>query len=405
MIRQILFSFAIAILETICSNTEIDKLLAPRQLADVAPARPAAAGASGAVKCNQEMMISYGLTGLSAPAPALHAYCPMITENCCSPEDVQTSMTMWNTEYRPRVERYYEVYLYSVKYLLGFSQEGALLAKDYANSQTSNCKKAAVDYGKMNLNPKVTSEIFKAFVLSLQKMGDVRRGFYCNMCDARLQKQLADYWAIVNIFYRDRIYYSQDFCKKLVEATIRASYYTVFYLKRYAENMAIMINCKSGNTTKLEFSIDFWTKQQVKNCYYFKNKYFFFFCERYCEKFHLVKPSDILDGNIKQLRKFVEHIKDTRKKVFYYPTNNILMDGLTYEESYLEDYFEEASKMEVFITSTMDQVKLDKFKTDVVYTGGMDPFESVDKSGYALVLARVGLFALWALALAMLAVV
>lgn len=39
---------------------------------------------SGNLSCNQEMMTSYGLSGLSKPEISRHMYCPSITKNCCS---------------------------------------------------------------------------------------------------------------------------------------------------------------------------------------------------------------------------------------------------------------------------------------------------------------------------------
>ena len=218
-------------------------------------------------------------------------------------------------------------------------------------------------------------------------MGDIRRGFYCILCDAKTQERLKDFWASTNLFYRDRIYFSKEFCRKLVEHTIRASYFTVFYLKRFAENMSKLISCKTGDSTQLEYEIPFWTKQQVKNCFYFKNRYFFFFCERYCQKFHLTKANAIFDGDLGELRKFVELLMKTRHETFYYPNNNILMDGVGFEEDFLRYQYENVFKDTVFFRPSTKQVMLDTFKTDVVYYGGMDPWESVENSLYQLVLA------------------
>ena len=140
------------------------------------------------------------------------------------------------------------------------------------------------------------------------------------------------------------------------------------------------------------YDIPFWTRQQVKNCFFFKNKYFFFFCENYCEKFHLTKASDILDGDLPNLKKFVDHIAKYRNDVFYYPSNNILMDGITYEENFMIQMYPEVLRDTVFFRAGSEQqVMLDKFKTDVVYTGGMDPFESAENSKYELVLASAPL--------------
>ena len=149
-------------------------------------------------------------------------------------------------------------------------------------------------------------------------MSDLRRGFFCILCDARTQSKLADFSASTNLFYQDRIYFSKEFCRKLVDHTIRASYYT--------ENLAI---------TKLVYEIAYCTCQQLKNCFFFKNKYFFFFCENYGERLRLTKPVDFMAGALINLKKFVGHISKYRANVFYYPSINLLMDGMTNEESFM----------------------------------------------------------------------
>jgi hypothetical protein len=342
--------------------------------------------------CNQELMISYGLQGLTKPAAQNHQYCPGVLQNCCTPSDEKSTMYFWTTDSKNKIERYYEIYLYSLKYILGFTSEGLSLAKDYEKSPKIECKQASADYLSMNLNPKLTLEMYNTYVTSLASMGDVRRGFYCTLCDARTQSQLRDFWALTNLFYNDRIYLSQQFCVKLVDATIRASYFTVNYLKRYAENLTTLMNCKSGATEKIIYDIPFWTTQQVKNCFLFKTKYFFFFCENYCERFHLTKASDILDGDLVNLKKFVDYIAKYRNDVFYNPSNNLLMDGMTYEEEYMQKMYPDVIADTVFFKAgSQQQVVLDKFQTDVVYDGGMDPYEPAVNSKYELILARAGL--------------
>jgi hypothetical protein len=342
--------------------------------------------------CNHEMMTSYGLRGHAKPVTQPHRYCPGVVQNCCDADDEESTMYYWVTDSKNKIERYYEVYLYSLKYILGFSEEGFLLARDFEKSPKSDCKNAAAEYISMNLNTKLTLEMYNTYVTSLAEMGNVRRGFFCTLCDARTQSQLRDFWASTNLFYDDRIYFSKEFCRKLVDSTIRASYFTVNYLKRYSENLTTLMNCKSGNAQKVTYEIPFWTRQQVKNCFFFKNKYFFFFCENYCERFHFTKASDILDGDLENLKKFVEHIAKFRNEVFYNPTNNVLMDGMTFEESYIIEMYPEVLRDTVFFKAgTQQQVQLDKFKTDVVYFGGMDPFLAGESSKYELVLASASL--------------
>ena len=153
--------------------------------------------------------------------------------------------------------------------------------------------------------------------------------------------------------------------------------------------MATLINCKVNNSTKLEYDIPVSLAQQIKNCYYFKNKYFFYFCEKYCEKFHLTKASEVFDGDLVQLKKFVDHMILYRRIALNYPNNNLLIDGIRYEESYLNDYYDEVLKDLVFIRPQMQQVMLDKIKTDVVFWGGEDPYLSVKDNLYPFLYGHV----------------
>lgn len=336
------------------------------------------------IQCNQEMLISYGMQGYSKAEIQTHPYCPKISENCCTKEDAIKSKNLWNNQFKFYIERYYETYLYSLKYVLGFSAEAYLLARDFENSNNIECKNKAVDLIAMNLNPKTTKVIYDEISTAVRGISNMRRGFYCVLCNAKTQEKLQDFWSSTNRFNKDRIYMSKSFCEKLVEGGIQAAFYTVYYLKRYLDDISTLINCKTKNSITIEFEIPVETRQQIKNCYYFRHRYFFFFCEKFCEYFHLTKASGAFDGDIQEIKKFVDHIMINRHEAFHYPNNNLLTDGVNFEEDILKFNYGEVFKDLVFFRPTTQQVMLDKFKTDVVYYGGMDPWESIEDNKYLL---------------------
>lgn len=337
--------------------------------------------------CNQEMMLSYGLSGQSSPSPDPHQYCPSITSNCCTNQDEISSMYMWTTDSRPRVEVFYEVYLYMVKYILGFSAEGALLAKDFSTSSNDDCKAAATEFTDLSLNPKLTSIIYGSYADSFGAMGNIRSGFYCILCDALTQQALQDFWSVTNLFYSDRIYFSSEFCVTLVDKTIQSSYFAATFLKTYTTSLAKLMQCKNGSPGVLKFEMSFLTVQQVKNCFFFKNKYFFFYCEFYCQRFDLVSKSDILESDYDQLKTFFVYIRDNKSNTFYNPNNNVLSAG-AYEEKYVTDNLSYASGIKVFFpAASSHSVDLSKYSTDIVYTGGMNPWISVTKGLYPLAIS------------------
>lgn len=336
--------------------------------------------------CNRDLMFSYGMEGYKNPTIDPHAYCPMITQNCCTPTDATNSIQIWNTQLKPNIERYYEVYIHAIKYILGFSQEVLNLAKEFQESSETKCKNAAEDYINLDLTPKITMDVFKAISISLERVAEIRKGFYCIICDGRTHQKLSEYWSSSSAFNQNKLFLSKAFCEKLVEHTISASYFTIHYLKRLADNMGTLMNCKTGNSTHIEYEIPRWTQDQIKNCYFFRNKYFFFFCENYCEKFHLTKSTPVFDGDIGELQKYVVHIMENRHSAFKYSSNNILMDGVGATEELLRANGVKIRKDTVFIRPAAQKVMLEQYPSDVVYYGGVNPWESAEKALYQLVI-------------------
>lgn len=71
-----------------------------------------------------------------------------------------------------------------MKYILGYSVEGQNLADDFINSEKESCREAAEGFKSLNLNPNITKDIYRTFANALSKLADLRKGFYCIVCDA-----------------------------------------------------------------------------------------------------------------------------------------------------------------------------------------------------------------------------
>ena len=98
------------------------------------------------------------------------------------------------------------------------------------------------------------------------------------------------------------------------------------------------------------------------------------------------KADGLFDGELVQLKKFVDLIMKTKHEVFDYPNNNVLMWTVTYEEDLLKKNYEIVFNESIFFKSS-NNVKLDNFVTDVVYWGGMDPWSSCEQSLYEIAIA------------------
>ena len=123
--------------------------------------------------------------------------------------------------------------------------------------------------------------------------------------------------------------------------------------------MVKLINCRLNQQEDLEFDISTELKQEVKNCYYMRNKFFFYFCEKYCEHFQLVSPTDLFDGNLAGLKKVVDYMIPRVEKAFDYPQNNILTDGVEYETSVLRMNWKVVFNEKVFFRPVQQNNLLD----------------------------------------------
>lgn len=343
--------------------------------------------ASPELSCNYEIMRSFGFSGHPTPKTTPHRYCPAIADNCCTDEDAEASATIWNTDIRFRIERYYQIFHYATKYLFGYTPEGFLLAREFSVLPNLKCKQAANDYLSMNLNPAITQHIFRRINYALSQVADIRRGFFCSICDARVQTYFRDFFATTNLQTFAKLYYSKEFCLTLVEDTIEAAFYTVSYVYRYLNNVVQLMNCKTGGVEQPQIDLTDFIVEDIKACFFFKNKYFFFLCQKYCNQFNLVKVSPVLDGDVLKLKPFVEFFAKFRSEAFAYPRNNVFMDGVAYEENFLIDMYPEVLRDFVFFrTSAQQSVMLDQYTTEVVVVGGIDPLPATNGSKYQLTL-------------------
>jgi len=239
----------------------------------------------------------------------------------------------------------------------------------------------------MNLNPPITQHIVNRINYSLKKISDIRRGFFCSVCDARVQTHFKDFFATTNMKTFSELYFSKEFCLTLVEETIEAAFYTVSYVYRYLNNVVTLMNCETGVVERPQIDLSNFIIEDIKACFFFKNKYFFFLCQKYCNQFNMVKVSPVLDGDLLQLKPFVDFFVKYRSEAFEYPRNNVFADGVGYEENFLVDMYPEVLRDFVFFRPSAQQsVFLDQYTTEVVPYVGMNPIPATVGSNYELTL-------------------
>ena len=161
--------------------------------------------------------------------------------------------------------------------------------------------------------------------------------------------------------------------------------------------MKCIIN--NNNIPDLTYNIGYMREKTIKNCYYFQQKYFFFFCESYCEDFSLVKSSGVVEGDLSEIKPFVEFFNSYKEQLFDDPGTNLLMGSMGYEEEYLMENLETFAKEVIFFPPMSDEVDLKGFEIDVSIDSGVNPYYSAEDSKFSIAIASVSITNLGLIAL------
>ena len=310
-------------------------------------------------------------------------------------------INLWYTDNKHRIEKYYENFLYAIKYLLGYGVQVELIAKrvkEDSNFGPRNCSQKADDFLEFNMNAELIKEVFYSIVQSLEKVSDLRRGriyymfnvigFYCNLCDAQTQQDIHYYK--FNPLIDNHFLMNQEFCEHFVSDTIQSAYYQVFYLKPYLEKSFNLMKCvvNDPKIPDLKYSIGFLREKRVKNCYYFNQKYFFFFCEEYCEDFSLIKSAGIVEGDLSEIKPFVEFYNNYKEQLFPSPGQNVLIGTMSYDMEYLMENLGTFAKEVIFFPPMTDDIDLRGFELDVDFNDGVNPYVSAQGSLFNISIAN-----------------
>jgi hypothetical protein len=309
--------------------------------------------------------------------------------------DGDLSQQFWRDDASKKINAYYHTYLFSLKYILGFVEQANELAEEMLESPRAVCKKAGEEFRTMGLNQNNISQVFQSMSKGLRTVAELRRGFFCTICDADIHNTLSQDWEKQESMNEPlSIKVSESFCEELVEKTIVSSYFEAYYVKRISEVMATLVSCGNNieHIQEMHYELPLEESIQVKNCFFFRKKYFFYFCSSYCEQFNFARATSFFDGNLEQLRKFVEFFKDHRKGGFPNGNSNFLMDVNSWEEQYLEQNLQEFGRNlnnnELFFVPKEGVQGFDSMSTEVVLEGGIDAFASSTNSMYPIVLSH-----------------
>lgn len=242
-------------------------------------------------------MGNYGLKGMEYPEMKMHRYCPSIRRNCCSGEDIARSMDLWITNDRDFIRKYYDTYLTSVLYLMGWVEESGKLALEFESSGTKDfsshnsnvrllkneqnnhgeeirkildplssdagpdfskseqdvCNYASAQMMSLRANKSTMKADYSAIKSYITKMIELRSGFYCNLCDADSQEKIDKMWkhssteedSTPNVFI-----FGRQFCNEFLINSITIVKYVLDTFRKYLNSLALLLVCKKNSLEK-----------------------------------------------------------------------------------------------------------------------------------------------------------
>lgn len=407
------------------------------------------------------MLGNYGLEGLEYPTEKRHRFCPALRRSCCSQEDVIKSMDFWITNDRHFVERYYESFLLSIRYILGWIGEVQNLAEHFkptgvyteakkdsriltkSNVDPQNrpknggqddevvltgddaCNKAAAEVDRLKTSQSLIKADFSSIKSYISKLLETRKGFYCTLCDSDSQEKNFKLWKMIYPFDNenpDKFIFGYDFCNTFSNIAIPFVNYIFSTLKVYMDSAVTLLVCQKQKLIDMDASAELTVynrkitfenrpvyqinpkeKETFMRCYALKEKKEIFACQNFCTWFDMTTPNPVIDGDIRQIKVFVSFLKHN-KNLFRDPKNNILVEDLEGAENTLSMNWNNLFTKKNFFSSTDKFGVMDAHNSIVVREEGINPFLSSVENGYIISFtsASVWAAALMTLALAVL---
>ena len=374
-------------------------------------------------RCNRQILNNYMISGFDSPKLENHKFCPSITFNCCSERDQNVTMENWNTELRDGIQKYYSVYINSIRYLLGFHAQFNLIAGEVStnlnddfvpketNSEGETHQVDPLAQQKMNthcmetankfLDSKFDKELVEMLVSRAIRLTNsftqLRSSFFCTLCDGQAQEMLKGFWEGGDNTVKETMFLSRDFCQKFVDETIDGAFNYILYLQTYLNQIKVLSDCFLGEKTKkfkepytnLKIHLgDDSTQKNINTCFEKKEEGILPHCEGYCNEFNLTSINKTIEGDSVQLFKFVDFVSQRRYSLFK-NQDNIFTEDPSFLRNQVESDFEGSKNLYMFFMPSHQKKLLDSMKSDIVSLGGINPYDSGNDNMYGIILAGI----------------
>lgn len=276
--------------------------------------------------CDQNLLTSYGLEGLTQSQTINLDMCKFVKESCCKVSDQMTIFSNWETsgEHRNLKNRFaYHRDVYSdLLHLLEDASELAHRVVDRLKERrVSNCKVL----GKRILHfqvKEISSKLKNALENMHQFFENSYQGFYCTLCDAVSHQYFNSTLS--------KVTFSQKFCRDITANSLHVLLYFHIHFVKYMNLVSrFIVSCDhKGNFEEkpidpaLNLLVNHHRKEELEECKTHRNEANWFdFCHKLCEEFNIVHFTKFFEPHVKEfsvynvkLSEELHHIIDEEHK-------------------------------------------------------------------------------------------
>ena len=228
---------------------------------------------------------------------------------------------------------------------------------------------------------------------------NARRSFYCVLCSVEGQEAI-DTWPLG---FTNNFKFSKDFCNSMVRHAFRATYELYNTYNEYIRNILKMLQCttnegtnnerNTGGSSNSDFTknrppkdLDRVERDLIENplnnvssfrfetCN-FTDKYFnTALCLFFCGKFHMAKPTTVLDLDIERLHAVYERLLPYESTLIRSDVNFFNHDSARLKMD-IEDNFRLRDRSNRFFKTIVQHIDIANYITNFWLGTGIDPME------------------------------
>ena len=274
--------------------------------------------------CNIDILTYYGLQGVSSPTEYSSQisdigsnYCPEITSSCCSLEDWDNTVLLWQTV-SANIILVLKQYFTLLQNISIIQQSVLPILADLQATPLKVCRQIDETFFKTPIKFDQVHFIIKA---AFEGFSLLQRGFYCTICDSDNHS----YFSSGNPYQRLMIGVDRNFCPVIIDLMRDFLNYKLFYFDPMIINMNSIIDC-SDAIERSYFDNSYRVRYpEIVNC--LTNN---IDCDSLCNEFRFGSTSNLWIGKLSEYKntyyKFIKMLKKYNPN-FVAPSSDTLDQG------------------------------------------------------------------------------